>query len=220
MRRERCHQGEVVALSEYRKLQDRPEISLVRSYWERLRGTRPAPARSEIDPRGIGSALGQAFILDQIAPGHAKFRIAGMHLCDLMGMEVRGMPLATLFHVTSREPLSALVGEVFRGEFTLCARLRADHGLGRPALDAQMLLLPLTDRQGAVAHALGCLASSGSIGYPPRRFTLAEVYRRRVLGDKARLAPTEAPEAAVAGFAEPRSAYRPRPVFRVISNDE
>lgn len=218
MGRERHSWGTVVALSEYRKLKELPEILLVRSYWERLRAARPAPARREVDPSAIAPALGNAFILDQIAPGQAKFRVAGMHLCDLIGMEVRGMPLGTLFQVPAREQLATVVAETFGGQVTLSLRLRADQGLGRPALDAQMLLLPLLDRHGATTRALGCLVATGSIGFPPRRFELAEIHRRRILGGgEARLAPAEEPARS---FAEPAARYRPRPALRVITNEE
>ena len=53
------------------------------------------PRRAEIDPRGIENALEYAFILERIAPGMARIRLAGIHLSDLMGMEVRGMPLTS-----------------------------------------------------------------------------------------------------------------------------
>ena len=38
-----------------------PALSQVEAYWEGLRGTRTAPLRSEVDPRGIDRALENAF---------------------------------------------------------------------------------------------------------------------------------------------------------------
>lgn len=213
--------GGVVALSEYRTLPEQPEISLVRDYWDRLRGSRVAPARSEIDPREITPALSHSCILEQIAPGHARFRLAGLHLCDLMGMEVRGMPVSAFFHVSAREALSEELRALFNMPAAVTLSLRADHGLGRPALDGQFLLLPLADRQGGMTRALGCMVTHGDIGYPPRRFALRSGERRRLSGDSS-----DAGQQAISGgraasgFAEQPVPYRQRPTLRLVRNDE
>ena len=70
------------------------------------------PPRSAINPRGIEDALEYAFILDSVAPGVARFRLAGSHLTDLMGMEVRGMPITAMFVPAARKELSTLLAEV------------------------------------------------------------------------------------------------------------
>ena len=85
--------GEVVSLNNYRQASFYNPIAEVEAYWEALRGSRLMPTRAEIDPRGIEQALEYAFIVERIAPGIARLRIAGSHLNELMGMEVRGMPL-------------------------------------------------------------------------------------------------------------------------------
>jgi hypothetical protein len=220
MGRDRQRRGEVIALSEYRTLPELPELSLVRTYWDRLRGPRVAPLRGEVDPRGIAAALPYAFILDRIAPGQARFRLAGMHVCDLMGMELRGMPFSALFRLPSREPLSALLGEVFDGPHQLTLAVHADRGMGRPALDGQMLLLPLADHHGVINRALGCLVMSGGIGHPPRRLELRECQRRPISGLSPRQTEPPVGRAAEAGLAEPSAAFRPRPALHVISNDD
>ncbi|MCB2111761.1 MAG: PAS domain-containing protein, partial [Rhodobacteraceae bacterium] len=80
----------VVPFAQTRSCMRFHSISVVRAYWEALRAGREVPYRSEIDPRGIESALEHTFVLERIAPRIARFRLAGVHLCDLMGMEVRG----------------------------------------------------------------------------------------------------------------------------------
>ncbi|MEM1421046.1 MAG: PAS domain-containing protein, partial [Pseudomonadota bacterium] len=57
-----------------------PGLSLVEAYWEGLRAGRLVPRRADVDPRGIDQALEYSFILERIAPGMARFRLAGMHL--------------------------------------------------------------------------------------------------------------------------------------------
>ena len=86
-----------------------PALREVEAYWSGLRDGRAMPARADVDPRGIQSALEYAFILERIAPGVARFRVAGMHLNDLMGMEVRGMPLTAMFVPEGRKEISAAV---------------------------------------------------------------------------------------------------------------
>ena len=60
------------------------------AYWRALPRSQIVPRRSDIDPRGVENLLRHAIILERVAPGVARFRIAGQHLSDLTGMEVRG----------------------------------------------------------------------------------------------------------------------------------
>lgn len=59
-------------------------------YWNRLRGSRPAPQRSEIEPVDIKSLLADTFILESDARGEAIFRLAGTRLCATYGRELKG----------------------------------------------------------------------------------------------------------------------------------
>ncbi len=88
-------------------------LAQVEAYWEALRGSRLMPNRADIDPRGIEQALEYSFIVERIAPGIARLRIAGSHLSDLMGMEVRGMPLTAFIAPGSRRQVSDTLEEVF-----------------------------------------------------------------------------------------------------------
>ena len=45
-------------------------------YWNRLRGGRTAPLRTEIEPADIKAQLADAFILEKDARGEAVFRLA------------------------------------------------------------------------------------------------------------------------------------------------
>src|SRR5690606_32280451 len=56
----------------------------LRDYWQSLRRGRAVPARADVEPHGISRALDHAFVLERIAPGAARFRLAGRHLIDLM----------------------------------------------------------------------------------------------------------------------------------------
>lgn len=164
----------VVSLMKVMKDVRFPMMSQVETYWNGLRGTRTVPARSEVDPRRIEDALEYAFILERIAPGIARFRLAGMHLNDLMGMEVRGMPLTAFFMPDARAGVSDTLESMFSKPATARLQLAGDRGFGKPPLDAELMLLPLKSDFGDVNRALGCLATLGPIGRVPRRFSVKE----------------------------------------------
>jgi len=77
-------------------------LSLIRSYWERLRAGRVAPYRSELDPRQFDAVLENVFILEQLNPQQLRVRLAGLRLCELMGLEVRGMPPEAMIEASDR----------------------------------------------------------------------------------------------------------------------
>ncbi|MCB2125297.1 MAG: PAS domain-containing protein [Rhodobacteraceae bacterium] len=222
--------GKVVSLAGNRGAMAPAAIAEVRAYWEGLRGGRAAPCRSEVDPRGIERSLEHAFVLERIAPQVARFRLAGMHLNDLMGMEVRGMPFTTLFTPAARREIGILLASVFAGPCTAELMLAGESGFGKPALAGRMVLLPLKSDLGDVSRILGCLATEGAIGRAPRRFDLRESLVRPV----AATAPDRdagsaaAPPPPAAGFAEPATPFAAAPArlergrahLRLVVSDE
>ncbi len=213
-------------------------IREVETYWRALCEADTIPARSRIDPRGIEGALENAFLAERIAPGMARIRVAGSHLLDLMGMEVSGMPLSSLFAPPARDELQRHVTRVFAGPSILRARLRGEDGFGKPAMEASLLLLPMRSDMGDVSRALGCLVTQGRIGRVPRRFVLEEIQTTPVFntqsGPAEAIRPTD-PENAylrqrvprVHQFDEPATPFTPkvlsglRPNLRiVVSNDD
>jgi len=93
----------VVKLNNYRTDNGYSALSEIESYWEALRGSPLVPKRSEIDTRGIEHTLEYNFVLERIAIGMARFRIADSHLWNIMGMEVRGIPLSSFIAQSGRE---------------------------------------------------------------------------------------------------------------------
>lgn len=185
----------------------------VRAYWEGLRDGPGLPARAAVDPRGLERALEYVFMLERIAPGIARFRLAGMHLTALMGMEVRGMPLSALFDPPARTASLALLEAVFDQPAVVELALEAERGIGRPALEGRMLLLPLLGDEGVCDRVLGCLVTLGTIGRNPRRFAIARQTTTAVSGGVATLPvrPRVQP-VPIPGLAEPTASFdRPRP---------
>lgn len=192
----------------------------VRGYWEGLRGGLGVPLRSAVDPRGIERALEYAFIIERIAPSIARFRLAGMHLSDLMGMEVRGMPLTSFFTPKARPRVAALLEAVFQGPEIAELTLTGEPGFGKPELQAKLLILPLKSDLGDVTRALGCLVANGQIGRAPRRFDIAADVSTRVDDAAAARVPAQIPQypepdraAQGSGFAERAPMFRPAPAL-------
>lgn len=158
-------------------------LAEVRAYWEGLRDGGGLPERDRIDPRGIAGALENTFLMERVAPGIGRFRLAGMQIHDLMGMDVRGMPVSALFEPAARNRLADGLETVFSNPAVLELWLEAERGIGRPALEARMIVLPLIGMRGETDLALGCLAMEGALGRAPRRFAISglmsEVIARR-----------------------------------------
>lgn len=209
-------------------------LAQVEAYWEALRGSRLMPFRSEIDPRGIENALEYAFIVERIAPGIARLRIAGSHLSDLMGMEVRGMPLTAFISPNSRRQVSDTLEEIFETPACCTLTLHSQQGAGMPALDARMLLMPLKSDLGDVSRLLGAFVSVGEMGRSPRRFEVTGSSMRPIVSDqmvpaplrKKPAAPVVPEKVAEPGFAEPKTPFKtktPRqnaPYLRLVKSDD
>lgn len=184
-----------------------PALSRIESYWEGLRDGRAMPARAEIDPRGIADVLEYAFVLEKVAPGLARIRLAGMHLNELMAMEVRGMPITAMFLPEARRELQRVIENVLESPAAVRLVLESDKGFARPALEAQMMLLPLRDTEGNVTRILGALQARGPIGRGPRRFLIRDVETKALTED--RLTRTRPDLRAYEVPAEPRPTLKP-----------
>ncbi len=188
----------VIAMSRHKNYSHSSHIAEVEGYWHALRGRRAVPRRAEVDPRGIERALERTFILEQVAPGVGRLRIAGSHLTDLMGMEVRGMPLTALFVPSARDALSVCLDQLCRTPSTMLLSLVSAQAAGQQKLTARMLLLPLRNEDGVINRVMGCLDSAGLVGIAPRRFSIAACHTTVLDGDDltADRAAAAAPEPA------------------------
>ncbi|MFN3526193.1 MAG: PAS domain-containing protein [Paracoccus sp. (in: a-proteobacteria)] len=202
--------GQVVQLLQHDPATADRVVRELHSYWSSLRNGRAIPARSDVDPRGIARSLDYAFILERIAPGAARIRLAGRHLIDLMGMEVRGMPICSFLNGSSRGRLSDVLETVFKAPQIAQLHLRARSDYARPQLTAQMLMLPLRSDLGDVTRVLGCLVAEGDLGVAPRRFDLiSDAVMPVIDGGK-----TLTPSPSVIGFAETQDSFGRTPPAR------
>jgi len=217
--------GDVVSIKGFREAMTYSPIAEVEAYWEALRGVRTIPLRSEIDPRGIERALDRTFLLERIAPGLARFRLAGQKLNDLMGMEVRGMPLTSMLTPESRDGAREALNHLFEGPKVVKLSLVGEKGIGRPAMRGQAILLPLRSDLGDISRALGCIVFDTKIGRTPRRFDVEAITYREIgpfRTPQPEAAPDETPAFAedASKFAHKPKAKRPATHLRLVKPDE
>lgn len=219
--------GNVVEMSPFLTDQNYPELAEIGAYWYAKRGNRMMPARTDLDPRGIQGALSHCFILERIAPGLTRIRLAGQVFNDLMGMEVRGMPLTALFSAQDRDRLQDISEQVCKNPAIAQLSLSGERGLRKPALEARMTLWPLCDDAGRATRILGGLSFKGSIGGSQRRFQLASSRLKTLYGeDTLAPLPTDTPTTADFGTAQSKAtepqgfAEAPVPYLRLVKSDD
>lgn len=169
-------------------------LQAARAYWEGLRpGGTGIPARSAIDPRGLGPVLDRVFLAEAMAPGQLRLRIAGMAVNELAGADMKGLPLSLLFRPEARAALADACRAVTDTPALAELQAEAERGLARPALAARLLLLPLLSSDGARQLVLGCLATEGTPGRAPRRFAISRVAVTALAAPPAPAPAAEAP---------------------------
>ena len=84
----------------------------VYAYWNRLRGRRDLPDRSEIDPGAIRTSLPDVFLLGLEGVHRYPFRLAGMSVCALFGRELRDSAFTELWAPAAAPRIARLVQSV------------------------------------------------------------------------------------------------------------
>ncbi len=178
------------------KVQSIAVMQDVKTYWDELCGGDPVPFRSDVDPRNIQKVLKHSFILERIAPGMARLRVSCNTLGDLMGMDMRGMPMSALIDEGSREGFGVALEKVFNSPAIGRLELSTGTGFRSPAISAEMMLLPLRSDSGEVNRILGAITYEGDVSKAPRRLKLEGSFLRRI----------ELPEASLVSELQERAA--------------
>lgn len=127
------------------------------SYWNTLRGSRGAPDRSEINPGEIRTSLPDVFLLGFDAEHRCPFRIAGTSVCALFGRELRGTRFTALWSPAGELAITELVRSVVEDSAGAVAAVTGRNQDGA-LLDLEMILLPLTCRDGMRARLIGAIS--------------------------------------------------------------
>lgn len=175
-------QDGIVQLTDVRAKQSEETVDQIYDYWAKERRGRLVPSRADIDPRGLEGVLAHAFVLERIAAGLARFRIAGAHMNDVMGSDVRGMPLSAVFMPESRDLLSEVLTDAFDAPAVVRLNVMSEGGFGRKEVRGRMLLLPLRSDLGDITRILGAVSVDGPLGRAPRRLVIEHETRISLTG--------------------------------------
>ncbi|WP_293575170.1 PAS domain-containing protein [Phaeobacter sp.] len=173
-------QQKVVKMDKFRTPGSVSAMRQAEAYWTALRRGSDIPSRSQIDPRGLENILPQTFILERIAPGIARFRLAGQKVNEMAGMEVRGMPITAFFTPAARKQVSAALENMFDSPAVIELTLQTENNRLRSPREASILLLPLRSDLGDISRALGVFVSEGNPTGVSQRFSVTEVQVRPV----------------------------------------
>jgi hypothetical protein len=189
----------------------------LRTYWEELRKGRVAPFRAELDPRRFEDALEHMFILEQLSPTQVRTRLAGMALCEMMGMEVRGMPPEAFISAGDRAGFTELLQAVLSTPSVMELDLAAEDTMGNPVA-AQMLLLPLRSDFGEVTRILGCVVTEKQNIKSPVNFAVIS-HRETIV--QTLVEEHRDPTPPMPGFTETRRVFigKDSPPLRAIDGD-
>jgi hypothetical protein len=127
------------------------------AYWDRIRGSEPAPRRSAVEPGEIRRILADTFILEVLARGDYPVRLAGTRICGLYGREIKSAPFLGLWSEIDQRDVVTIVTQLCKD--ATGAVIDVDLVSARDRIVAgEFLLLPL--RHGATSRdrILGCLA--------------------------------------------------------------
>ena len=180
------------------------------AYWNALRGARSAPERDDIDPGAIRGVLADTFILEFDVARGFPIRVVGSRTNALFLRELRGEAFIELWRESDRAELVTIIAALAdEAQPFLIGASAAPAGF--PAVDIEVLLLPLRRRGDTHARALGCCAPRGA----PRWLGLAAVEALSLLTLRALGASDCAAEAtADAPAGEREFAHPPRSLRR------
>ncbi len=140
-------------------------IDTLKDHWDGLREKDLPPMRSDIDPRAMPDVLDSLFILEVMNPSDIRIRIAGLGICEMMGMEVRGQTPLTFFNENSRGRFAAVLADVLNRPTIARLELASTDKLGNVD-NVQMILLPLRSDLGNISRIIGCMTKPDDFKSP------------------------------------------------------
>tara|TARA_R110002051_G_scaffold57104_3_gene105818 strand:- start:23006 stop:23626 length:621 start_codon:yes stop_codon:yes gene_type:complete len=157
-----------------------PVLQELETYWQSLRNEGDIPNRADIDPAAIDKALPYTFVLQRVAPGVARIRVAGQKLHDILRMDPRGMPVSAFFCADDLSTLAVHLESAFCEPALIAVPVQGAAGLLRGTVKGAMLLLPMRDDQGDISRVLGALVTDGLLGARSRRLRLDDAQPMRM----------------------------------------
>ena len=179
-------------------------------YWNRQRGRRAAPERSDIDPADIRHVLGDTFMLAADFVDDIRFRLAGTRVCALFTREIKGEAFNAQWSASSSEQIEDLLAAVINEKTGAVAGIigRTEDG---DEVELELLLLPLAHAGQSRVRALGVLAPLS----PP--YWLGEKPIVELELKTLRHIDGRQPDAGAPRFGQPREGQRLRHGFQVYT---
>ncbi|WP_284177277.1 PAS domain-containing protein [Rhabdaerophilum sp. SD176] len=106
-------------------------IRSVYAYWNHLRAHRPAPFRTEVDPRALARELGDLFLLEG-ERGDMQFRLAGSRIVQALGDSLTGRRFALLWEDGAKAGAEEAIATVLEAEEPMLLGIRLSEPEIRP----------------------------------------------------------------------------------------
>jgi hypothetical protein len=123
-------------------------------YWDRLRGARSAPERNDVEPAAIRGVLADTFILEFERAASFPLRIVGSRTNALFARELRGQSFLGIWRGEDRDELTDILSSAADGAQPYLLGARGGPR-GAPAIDVEVLILPLRHRGATHARMIG-----------------------------------------------------------------
>ncbi|MBI3452005.1 MAG: PAS domain-containing protein [Rhodospirillales bacterium] len=137
------------------------KIQALYEYWQRRRGTRRIPSRSDIDPLDVPVLLPHLFLIDvPLAGWPLTYRLAGTAVAALFGQELTGQAVGEGTLNDYRDEVHVRYAAIIASQrpFYHQARLRERTN---DFTDIERLILPLSDDEKRVNMLLGMVVRRG-----------------------------------------------------------
>lgn len=124
-------------------------------YWNKVRGNRTTPPRRfEVDPGKIATILPSTFILERLDADAYRFRLAGTHVCDMFGAELRGTNFLAGWQPADRASLVRHLSALSKQGAVEVVHMEAAP-VARASTPFEVLLLPLRHTGESIDRILG-----------------------------------------------------------------
>ncbi len=131
-------------------------------YWERVRGERAAPLRTDVDLKQVRPYVGSLFIIERRGDNYC-WRIAGTKLCEIYRRELTGGDCLAEHDAFERTTISRYLASTVDNLQPCVLRFRLKTSRG-DLIGVEMLGLPIQSGNGDTIHIFGGVFPFREIG--------------------------------------------------------
>ena len=124
-----------------------------------MRGPRPAPKRTDVEPADIREILADTFILNAEDARNFQFRLAGSRVCSLYCRELKGKDFLSFWSGADLTALQTLL-DAIRAKGAAAVIGWEGHNVRRQSVMFETLLLPLETENGCYHRIMGSTAAA------------------------------------------------------------